>query len=136
MRQLLIRILKYGMPTAAALGIVGYLFGQAAGIWISGHTIDRPGMQTVPPYAVANEQNGSQDAGIAQAYRTRLPLVMAGCGFGMVALFELLLFGIRGNGPKPIHESQPATMKDSTEELLNQLMEKAEAAEANRNSEA
>ena len=124
MRNLFIRILKHGVPTALALALIGYLFGEVASLWMHAHATPRFGSDgTIPTM--------NDDESVAQVYRQRLPMMMAGWGFGLVVVFELLLFLVRGNGT-PLPKEVTPTRNDSTEDLLNQLMAKAEAAEASR----
>ena len=133
MRKMLIRILKHGLPTALALALIGFGLGQAAGIWVQRQTIERPGMETVP-YPSPTSPTHSEADHPADAYRNRLPIVMAVMGFGLVVIFELLVFMVRGDGPT-LQKEPKLALKDSTEELLNQLLDKAEAAEARRKFE-
>ena len=128
MWNLFIRILKHGLPTALALAVIGFLLAEGASLWMQGHTPQRTSVEPIP---YANAPRIADDESVAQGYRHRLPIMMAAWGFGLVVVFELLLFMLHGNAPKPAKEPTP-THNDSTEELLNQLMAKAEAAEASR----
>lgn len=131
MRNLFIRILKHGLPTALALALVGFVLGEVASIWVQGQSTQRANVEAIP-YA-STQPTTSDVEPITQGYRQRLPIMMALWGFGLIVVLEFLLFMFRGNGAKQELEPTPTpSHKDSTEELLNQLMAKAEAAEAQR----
>ena len=116
MRPYLLKLLKNGVPTAAILAVVGYLFAQLAGMWY----VSESGGRTSPV--------GSDE--IADTLQWRLPLTMAAWGFGLVALFE----GVLSLWRKPPAAAPVVSAVDETELLLLKLLEEADAAEAVRQS--
>lgn len=118
MRPYLLKLLKNGVPTAVVLAVVGYLFAQLAAMWY------------------VSESGGRANVGVQEMSETlqwRLPLTMAAWGFGLVALFEGVLSLWRTPAPTPSLTAAPPAV-DETEQLLLQLLEEAEAAEAVRQS--
>lgn len=118
MRPYLLKLLKNGLPTAAILAAIGFLFAQLAGMWYVSESGGRT--STV----------GADE--IADTLQWRLPLTMAAWGFGLVALFEGVLALWRTAPAPAIRPAVPAV--DETELLLLQLLEEAEAAEVMRQS--
>ena len=114
MRRYLLKLLKAGVPTAAVLAFFGYAFAQFAGMWY----VSEAGGRDSPVGA----------AEVARTLEWRLPLTMAAWGFGLVALFEGVLSLWRK--PMPVEPAVPVV--DETEQLLLQLLEEADAAEAER----
>lgn len=117
MRPYLLKLLKNGVPTAVILAVIGYLFAQLASMWY------------------VSESGGRENVGVQEMSETlqwRLPLTMAAWGFGLVALFEGVLSLWRTPVAPPTISTPPAV--DETEQLLLQLLEEAEAAEAVRQS--
>src|SRR4051794_29276484 len=106
MHPLLKRILLHGGLTAALLAVIGFMFAELAGMWLS-TAADRP----APPGAAPPE-----------ALRLRVPLMMAFWGFVFVAGCEAVLSRFR-RPPAPAPERQP----DEAEKLLNELLAQAEA---------
>jgi hypothetical protein len=128
-RPTLIRILKAGLPTAAALFALGYVLSEAAAIWV---TATAPAGRSVAadPGLGTTGAADSTATDAATAIRKRVPLAMAGWGFAIVAGFELLLWAWRGGKapaePSPLAPPPPADV----DALLNQIMAKAEADRA------
>ena len=113
MKPTLLRILKNGLPAAAILAILGYYMADLGMIWVS----SQPG---------TDAQGGTEWASEAvEKIRYRMPIGMALWGFGLIAAFELALYAWRGSLPPP---APPSTPSPSTDELLNKLLEQAEAA--------
>ena len=113
MRSTVTRILRHGLIAALLLGVLGYLFAQFAGIWFQ-------------------EKIGDRDAPIGGAEVTdalqwRVPLTMAGWGFAVVAVIELVT-GLWRKPEKPV-ETKPVP---DAEELLSKLLDEAEEAERQR----
>jgi hypothetical protein len=128
MHPILVRILKQGIPVALILAAVGFVLAEAAGMWFAmqsgGDSTVRVtvGDATVP----ADPSSGGND--LTRALRTRMPFTMAAWGFGIVAVIELLLGLWRGR--KPMAPVVPAEVE--IEKLLQQHLQKAEAANADR----
>jgi hypothetical protein len=119
MHPILIRILKQGIPVALILAAIGFLMSEAAGMFI----------------AVQSGGDSSVNVGehLTRTLQRRLPFTLAAWGFGLVVVFELVLGLLRGRKPTPAPNSAPAVpTEDETEKLLNQLLQQADAAEANR----
>ena len=115
MRRYLLKILRNGLPTAAVLAVLGYLFAQFAGMWYVSESGGR------------NSPLGASE--LAGTLEWRLPLTMAAWGFALVALFEgVLALWAKPTAPSP----QAVAPPDETEQLLLQLLEEAEEAEAER----
>ena len=111
MRPYLLKLLKTGLPTAAGLGVVGYAFARFAGMWY----VSEAGGHDSPVGA----------AEVARTLEWRLPLAMAGWGFGLVALFE----GVLSLWRKPVPVEPAVPVVDETEQLLLKLLEEADAAD-------
>ena len=63
-----------------------------------------------------------------RALRSQVPLSMALWGFGLVAVWEITLFLLRGEPPAAGAKKQPAP-PDEAELLLEELMRQADAAQ-------
>ena len=137
MRVTLTRILKYGLPTAALLALLGFLMAELAGTWVA----SQPAPTLQPRASVESPANESvmtvrPDAEAVEALRYKLPLQMAAWGFGLVVLCELVLAFWRGQKPPlPGPGLRPPT-DEEVEDLLNQLLQQAEEAEAARKAAA
>ena len=112
MRGLFLRALKTVLPTAVLLGVCGYLFAVSVGRVVA-----------------TDKDNG---AATADALRWRLPFTMAAWGGGMVLVFELFRSLWGGKPPAPPAKARPQAV--DSEQLLLQMLEQAEAAEAARQS--
>jgi hypothetical protein len=116
MKPLVRRILVGGLPVAAALAVIGYLMAELAGGFLSNHP-------------TASDPLGAELAAkAADTFRTRMPLGMAAWGFGLVALYEVVLFVLRGNPPPPT--APPAKAPAPTDAVLKDLLTRADAAGA------
>lgn len=122
MRPLLLRVLKHGLPTAVLLAVLGYVLAEGAAIWVSSQPSLRP---TAGPDAKAVPGQMSSEE-FAQQLRNRLPFSLAGWGFGLVLVFEVLLHVWRGGKELPAATPRAAGNVE-TEKLLNELLERAEA---------
>jgi hypothetical protein len=125
---MLIRILKQGIPVALILAVIGYVMAGVAGMWLSSHS----GSDTSVRVTV---ENSSADTGetLTQAMQLRLPLTLAAWGFGLVTVLELVRTLVRGQKPSTKQNTLPSRVtEDETEKLLNQLLQQADAAEAER----
>src|SRR5438132_10781630 len=106
MRPVLKRIAVNGLLTAAVLGLLGLLLAEMAGIWLAGHQPARS-EPVENPVAAADP--------VADALRYRLPLALAGLGFGFIVVCELVLYAVRGNPPAA---KKPAAPQPDPAELL------------------
>jgi len=136
MRVLLSRIVKHGLPTAMLLALLGFLMAELAGIWVA----SQPAPTLQPRASVESPANEltltvRPDAEAVQALRYQLPLQMAAWGFGLVVLCELVLAFWRGKKPLAGPGLRPPT-DEEVEDLLNQLLQQAEEAEAARQAAA
>jgi hypothetical protein len=114
MRPVLLRILKRGLPTAAILAVLGTVMADLAGMWVS-------------------SQSPATGDDFAQTLRYRMPLAMAAWGFALVAIFEVALTVLRGGKRTiPARRIPAVPTEDEVEQLLNQLLQQADAAEAAR----
>jgi hypothetical protein len=114
MRPLLLRVLKRGLPAAAILAVFGYLMAELTRMWVS-------------------SQSAVIDPDVTQPLRYRMPLAMAAWGFLLVAFFEGVAALLRGGKPAmPARRVPPVPTEDEVEQLLNQLLQQADAAEAAR----
>lgn len=125
MRATFLRILKSGLPTAVLLGGLGYLYAAVAGIYLDANA---------PPRFTGQ---GTDGASVTHTLEIRLPLLMAGSGFALVAGCELLLSLWRRPAVRKPAAAEPAAVAESgldpeVEKLLNQLLEQADAADARR----
>jgi hypothetical protein len=114
MRPVLRRIAISGGLTALVLGIIGFMFAELATMWLTASLSGRGAANQPPP-----------DASVL---RFRLPLMMAGMGFTLVAVGELILHRVRKNRPPP---APTANERENTEKLLQQLLAEADAKRAN-----
>lgn len=105
MHPVLKRILLHGGLTAGVLALVGVMFAELAGIWLTGNATP-----------TTSEQVGA-------SLRYRVPLMMAFWGFVFVLVCELVVWKVRGS--KPVKPAAPPP--DDTEKLLNELLAQAEA---------
>ena len=107
------RILRHGIPAALMLGCLGFVFAQFAGVWFQGKIGDR--------------EAPAGGAEVTEALQWRVPLTMAGWGFGVVAVIEIV--GSLWRKPAKPVEAKPVP---DAEELLSKLLDEAEAAERAR----
>ena len=124
MRATFLRILKTGLPTAGLLAGLGYLYAVIAGIYLDANVPPRP-----------TGRPGTDGEQVTRALEIRLPVLMAGGGFALIAAGELLLSLWRppAAGPAAPPNAIPASGLDpEVEKLLNQLLEQADAADARR----
>jgi hypothetical protein len=113
MRRVFKRIAINGSLTALALGCVGLLYAEMAGIWLGGS---------------GGRGSPQGDAEFAGQLRSRVPVVMAAWGFGFIALAEVLLFLVRGEpGARAAKAAKAADQPDDAELLLEELLRQAEA---------
>ena len=126
-RHLLLRILKNGLLTAVVLAVLGYVLAEGAGVWVSSQPTLRPqaddGLTAAPGPAPPEE--------LARQLKTRLPFSLAGWGVLLVVLFEVVAHLWRG-GKAPPPPTPKVAVADETEKLLNDLLAKAETAEADQ----
>lgn len=120
MSPVLKRIAVNGLLTAVVLGMVGVLFAELADLWLVG----------------VNARTAAQNPNepVKHALRNRLPLTMAGWGFGFVIVCELVM-GLRrrmksATPAEPRAVTPPAV--DPAEALLEELLTKAETAISER----
>lgn len=138
MRLTLLRILKHGLPTAVLLALLGFLMAELATTWVA----SQPAPGGLQPRASvdspANESTTSvrPDQEALEALRYRLPLQMAAWGFGLVVLCELVLAFWRETKPPLAGPGLRPPTDAEVEELLNQLLQQAEEAEAARKAAA
>jgi hypothetical protein len=76
-------IVVNGLLAAIPLALIGYLYAQMAGMWVSSQAIPRTG--TSGSLAAASSISAAE---ISSAIAWRLPFTMAICGFIFVALGE------------------------------------------------
>jgi hypothetical protein len=110
MKPTLLRILKNGLVTAAVLAGMGFVAAELGGMYLASQTS-------------TNRQDDELNSQAVTALRYQLPLGMAAWGFGLVALFEILLWLVRGNPAPP--PTKRAT--DTPEKLFDDLLKRAEA---------
>jgi hypothetical protein len=136
MRVTLVRIAKHGLPTAALLALLGFLMAEMAGIWVASQPAPSAPRASVESPADTAAPADRPDTVAVRALRYQLPLEMAAWGFGLVVLCELWLALWRSKKP-PMHPPglRPPTDAE-VEELLNQLLQQAEEAEAARKAAA
>jgi hypothetical protein len=126
-RHLLLRILKNGLLTAVILAVLGYVLAEGAGVWVGSQPTLRPHAEP----GLAASPGPAPPEQLAGELRTRLPFSLAGWGFLLVVLFEVLAHVWRG-GKAPPTRTPKTPVADETEKLLNELLAKAEAAEAQK----
>jgi len=115
MNPLAKRILIHGLLTAGILALVGMMFAEIAGMWMTANTGGvRPGSEDLNPP-------------VEEKLRYRIPLTMAIGGFLFIAVAEIIAERIRRRRP-PAQPTQP--QPDETERLLNELLAQAEAKAA------
>ncbi|MCZ2342066.1 MAG: hypothetical protein LC104_09765 [Bacteroidales bacterium] len=112
MRPLVFRIVRNGVVTAFPLAMIGYLLAELAGF----------GLTTQPAFSQPRDAVAVEE--ISAQLRQRLPFTMAAWGVGLVTLWELLLFVVRGH-PAPAPTPEEPTPHD---DLYNQLLQHAETA--------
>jgi hypothetical protein len=138
MRLTLLRILKHGLPTAVLLALLGFLMAEIASMWVA----SQPAPSLQPRVSIESPTDESTstvnpDAKAMEALRYQLPLEMAVWGFGLVVLCEVVLAFWRGKKqPQPLGPGLRPPSDAEVEELLNQLLQQAEEAEAARNAAA
>lgn len=119
------RILVNGLITAAILGGLGFLFADLSTLWMAANTPNRVSTADAGPVAAE---------AVSNSLRMRLPFAMAIWGFGFILVAELVLYAIRGN-PAPAAAKIPVDPKpDPGEQLLEQLLAEADAAQAKQGS--
>jgi hypothetical protein len=102
------------LPAAAFLAVFGYLMAEMARVWVSA-------------------QSALIDPDVTQPLRYRMPLVMAAWGLMLVAFFEVVAELLRGGRRTiPARRVPAVPTEDEVEQLLNQLLQQADAAEAAR----
>ena len=109
----LARILRHGLIAALMLGCLGFVFAQFAGIWFD--------------HKIGDREAPIGGAEITDTLQWRVPLTMAGWGFGIVAVIELV--GSLWRKPSKPVEAKPVP---DAEALLLELLDQAEAAERER----
>ena len=126
MRTTSLRILKHGSLVAGALIIFGMMFGQIAGMWVSSQTVPRTG----PVLEAGISEKANLPDPLAEGLKWRMPLAMAGWGFGIVTVFELLggMWRKPSEGNSLIISSEKAT---ESEDLVQQFLREAEANATN-----
>ena len=129
MHPVLVRILKQGIPVALILAALGYLMAEAAGMFFSMQAGGDSSIRVTVGDAPATA-DGSED--LTRSLQRRLPFTLAGWGFGLVFVVELLLSVLRGRKPAVPSAPKAVPTEDETEKLLNQLLQQADAAEAGR----
>lgn len=130
MHPILVRILKQGIPVALFLAVVGYLMAEAAGMMLASQS-GSGGSSVRATAGGAPTPAGGED--LTRALQRRLPFTLAAWGFGLVVVFELVLGLWRGRKSiAPPVPAPAAPAEDETEKLLNQLLQQADAAEADR----
>jgi hypothetical protein len=107
-------ILVHGLLTAGVLAVVGYMFAQIAGMWVTSQTPVRSGGENV-----------AAGSAISTALESRLPFTMAAMGFVLVAMGE----GLRSLWRKPKLEDDGRVKYDATAEAETQRMLKDQAAQ-------
>ncbi|AMV28469.1 hypothetical protein VT84_28955 [Gemmata sp. SH-PL17] len=114
MHPVLRRILLHGGLTAGTLALIGMMFAELAGLWLTGS---------------ATRSSADPDEEINTSLRSRIPFTMALWGFGFVAVSELVIWRVRGNRPATSQQTGPQTeqSQDEAEKLLNELLAQAEA---------
>lgn len=119
MKPVLQRIAINGLLTAVFLGVIGMILG-------------RVGTMFLPPSEVAITEPGepNPDAELMDAIQYRTPLLLAVWGFVFVAVGEVLLHAWRSRRPAP--PAPTAAEKNTTEQMLQELLAKAEAEEKAR----
>lgn len=115
MREFALRVLKTVVPTAALLAVCGYGFAVVAGMYVS------------------NDRDSGDELRMSLAWR--LPFTLAAWGGGMVFLYELFraLWGQKPSAEKPVSLTTASPEVDA-EQLLQQLLDQADAAEEVRRS--
>lgn len=110
MRRVFKRIAVHGSLTALALGVIGLLYAELAGVWLAGSGV---------------RHTAQADADFDAQLRSRVPLVMAAWGFGFIVFAEAVLFLVRGEpGAKA---AKAVAVNDTAETLLEELLKQAEA---------
>jgi len=115
MRPVFKRIALNGILTALILGVIGFLFGELAGLWLTG---------------AANRTQQESDASLRDAIRYRIPLLMALWGFVFIAVAEVVLFLWRGEPQARPANGARAAKPDEAGLLLEELLKQAEAKAA------
>ncbi len=118
MHPLLKRILVNGFLTAAVLAVVGYMFAELAGLWLSTSTPSRESLE--PAVAAANDP-------LSETLQYRVPVTMALWGLVFVAVGETILHLWRSRRkPQPL----PEPKLDTATILLEEILAKVEAERA------
>lgn len=110
MRGFLFRVVKSVLPTALFLAACGYAFAVLAGKYVADGKDSGEALQNVLAW--------------------RLPFTLAAWGGGMVLVFELFR-ALWGQSPAPKPPAARSAEVDA-EQLLQQLLDQADAAEAAR----
>lgn len=104
------RVLVHATLTALVLAVIGLVFVEFAGAWLSAPAA-RPASADLNP-------------GLPESAKYRIPLMMALWGFAFVIVGEFV--AARFRRPKVQEQPQPA----DAEKLLNELLAKADAERA------
>lgn len=135
MRAMTLRILRNSIVTALMLAVIGYMMSEFASMWLSSRVPLRPGL--TPSAASLEMQSSGTD--LSRHLRYQLPLTMALWGFLLVVVLELFVAAVFGTGTsKPVATpaKKVATINPESgldpevEQLLNNLLEQADAARA------
>ncbi|MFO0825979.1 MAG: hypothetical protein U0792_23150 [Gemmataceae bacterium] len=116
MHPLLQRIVINGVLTAVFLAVIGAVIGQIGSVFMLSSQTNS-----------AEPDAHNADAEIAHAIQYRMPLMLAGYGFIFVAIGEVILHFWRGR--KPPTPAASAAQPQNTEQMLQELLAKAEAEE-------
>lgn len=114
MNRVFKRIAVNGFITAVVLGVIGFMYAELAGLWLTGAATRTP---------------QASDADLQGTIRSRVPVVMAVWGFVFIAVAEMGLYLWRG-GSKAADAARPAPPPDEAEALLEELLKQAEAKAA------
>jgi hypothetical protein len=110
------RVLVHAALTALVLAVIGFMFAEFAGTWLSAQG--------------AGPNSADPTPALPEGARYRIPLMMALWGFAFVVIGEFVAARFRKPAAAAEH---PAP--DSAEKLLNELLAKAEAESAARESQ-
>ncbi len=108
MNPVLRKVALNGALTAVMLAVLGMMFAQLAGMWITASIPLRA--KEAPPDL--------------SAMKIRLPLLMGGAGFVFVAVGELFVSLFKRKTTSPVTQGPP--QPDAAERLLEELLTQAE----------
>lgn len=111
------RVLVHAALTALVLAVIGFMFAEFAGTWLSAQGTGPNSADPTPA--------------LPEGARYRIPLMMALWGFAFVVIGEFVAARFR----KPTAAAAEHPAPDSAEKLLNELLAKAEAESAARESQ-